>query len=458
MHKGGLEQLQGVLDGARALSAREHTDSATLVASLRQIYQTMFNVDFADYDVAAVRDAAPQLRREMMAVQLDLRGRVPAWAAAGLMTRPAQAALRDVFRVIRYARDLVAEIALGHQRLDAQATVAVAFADAGFFLEPNPSFGNGTVALRPGDVVLQRGRVHNSAAIARIGDIDSQFSHVSLVGEAGDGSPIMVEALIEDGCIVSPIQKSLAHSVARAVVFRHKDADLAARAAELIRDHVLAADGEQRPRILYDFSMELVGYQELFCAKLVRLAYSMASTGDVQIPRYPTVLDMRNRDFVGRIGVTATETFAPGDMELESDFDIVAEWHDYRVTSELRLKDMIMTKLFEWMDKHGYRFEPTPAIEAVALLGRVSAHLPDAVQEITRGLLAKVPPNMSASAIAAVAMLHRTAEELYAKLAEAELDTIARTGRQMHPREVLGKLERYRAELGPRIGYLVQMG
>ncbi len=141
-------------------------------------------------------------------------------------------------------------------------------------------------------------------------------------------------------------------------------------------------------------------------------------------------------------------------MELEPEFDVVAEWRDYRITSELRLKDMIMTKLFEWMELHDYRFHPTMRIHLIGKMGRLLAHMPDWVQEITRKFVAKVPPNMTASAIGAVAMLHETAEELYGRLKDLEDQSIARHGRQLHPREVLEHLDRWQKEMGSRIGYL----
>ncbi|MDX2155045.1 MAG: YiiX/YebB-like N1pC/P60 family cysteine hydrolase [Hyphomicrobiaceae bacterium] len=304
--------------------------------------------------------------------------------------------------------------------------------------------------------MLQRGMANNSAAIARIGDIDSQFSHVAIVAEGIDGRPVMVEALIEDGAVVTPLEKALAHGIGRAILFRHRDRALAREAAALIRDHVLRTRESPSQRVLYDFTMQPEGYGELYCAKLVRLAYSMASTGEIRLPTYATLLDMRNRDFIERIGVSTIATFAPGDLELEPDFDVVAEWHDYRVTSELRLKDMIMTKLFEWMERHDYRFRPNLLIRLVACGGRLMAHLPDSLQEALRDRIGKVPPNMGPRAIAAVAMLHKTAEVLYARLAELEGDMIRKAGRQLHPRQVLDELELMRLELGRRIGYLIQ--
>ena len=66
---------------------------------------------------------------------------------------------------------------------------------------------------------------------------------------------------------------------------------------------------------------------------------------------FTTRLHMTNRDFFDRIGVTAEQTFAPGDIDLDPRFDLVAEWQDYRLTSTLRLQDMLMTKLLEWMER-----------------------------------------------------------------------------------------------------------
>jgi hypothetical protein len=450
----GLCELFDILDRAAVLSEREPADERDLLVRLGETYQGLFLADFARYDVAEVRARAAQLGQIIFSLYLGLRGSIPAWQRRGLMTRPVQAVLRDVFRAARYARDLVGEIGLGHPRLGRHEATHAAFSGPEAYLEINHELGYDRVEPRPGDVVLQRGMVHNSAAIARIGDVDSQFSHIAIVACDPAGELVMVEALIEEGAVITPIEAALRHGLGRAILLRHRDAELAAHAAEMIRAAIMRADGKAGPRILYDFTMELAGYRELYCAKLVRLAYSMASTGACRLPTYATRLDMLNRDFIRRIGVTATETFAPGDLELEPDFDIVAEWRDFRVTSELRLKDMIMVKLFEWMELGSYRFQPTLLVELIGLFGTFSARLPAGVQKLTSRLAGKVPPNMSARAVGAVAMLHWTAEELFKELRREEDESIRTSGRQLHPRLVLSRLEEMRQARGRRIGYL----
>jgi hypothetical protein len=457
MQSGGLDGLNGLLDMAEGLAARQVASEQDLILELNGIYRALFTIDFAGFDIAAVRRDAPRLADELFLLGLALRRRIPEWHAQGCMTRAAQVALRDVFRAARYAHELLGEIALGHPRRAPDEPVRAAFSGPASYTDLNPDFASTGVTFEPGDVILQRGMAHNSAAIARIGDVDSQFSHVAMVARDPGGELVVVEAVIEDGSVVVPLQQALEHGIGRAILFRHRNRALAEAAADLIRNDVLRADGTIAPRMLYDFSMELPVYDQLFCAKLVRLAYAMASDGRFVIPTYPTLLAMRNRDFISRIGVTAMETFAPADMELETDFDIVAEWRDYRVSSELRLKDMIMTKLFEWMEVQGYRFRPTFGIHLASRLGWLSARMPASIQRVaTRFTGARVPPNMTTSAIGAVAMLHATGEKLYARLKELEDKSIRDTGRQLHPRQVLQHLEAMRGGMGRKIGYLVE--
>ncbi|MFX5344442.1 hypothetical protein ABTC63_21645, partial [Acinetobacter baumannii] len=87
-------------------------------------------------------------------------------------------------------------------------------------------------SFQPGDVILVRGQAHNSAAIARIGDVDSQFSHVGIVYQGDDGKLYKIQAMIEDGAVITPLGQALDHGLGRAVLFRYRDPKTAARAAK----------------------------------------------------------------------------------------------------------------------------------------------------------------------------------------------------------------------------------
>lgn len=437
------------------LAARPFANARELADALTLIYASVAEADLSKYDTAEVTQSAPEMMNALFAFRLKLRDQIPYWHSKGFMTHEAQKALRDVLRVTRYASDIFAEIAAGHPRLEAGHSPLHAFTGTHVNTHINPRFKDGDLSdFKSGDVLLVRGMLHNSAAIARIGDIDSQFSHVGLVYIDDKGKRWMVEALIEEGAVITPLEKSLGHGLGRAILLRSKDADLASRAAKAIHKRVRRSLGWFGRTILYDFTMRPTGYVELFCSKLVRQAYDRASEGLVILPTFTTRLDMKNRDFFQRIGVDTLETFAPADTEIEPRFDLVAEWRDVRVTSDLRLQDMVMTKFFEWMETHDYRFRPTFVIHLISVFGRLSAHLSETAKNLIAAVVPKVPINMRRRTIAAIAMLHKTAEPVFEDLKKREAARIAATGRPMHPREVLAALEEVRMKSAGTIGYL----
>ncbi|MBI1386324.1 MAG: hypothetical protein GC150_15565 [Rhizobiales bacterium] len=438
----------------KALAAREIDDAEEAEFVLEQIYRTLLNINPAKYDVARVRAAAGRHVGELFALRMGLRDQIASWHARGLMSPGAERALRNTFRACRYAGDMMGElIAPRREGQDGEPVAKRAFSGS-TETQIHPRYaGEGAVTFKSGDVLLMRGGMHNSAAIARIGDVDSQFSHVGIVHIGKDGAESVVEALIEEGTVIATLDHVLEQGLARLVLLRHRDPALAHAAATTIHEVASAALARNRP-ILYDFSMRLEGYDELFCSKLIRMAFDHGSAGRIMLPTFPTRISMRNRDFLDRVGVKASTTFAPGDMELEPLFDVVAEWRDFERTARVRLQDLLMDKLFEWMEQHGYRFRETFAIRLISVLGRFSSYLSRDAKEILADVVPKVPVNMSRRTIAAVAMLHKTAEPILGHLLELERLSMANYGRPLHPRQVAAELETYRGEFGRSLGYL----
>ena len=200
--------------------------------------------------------------------------------------------------------------------------------------------------------------------------------------------------------------------------------------------------------------MELESYDALFCSKLIREGFDRASGGLVLLPTYPTEFRNSPKDFLDRIGVTAEESFAPGDMELETQFHAVAEWRDYRRTSRVRLMDLVMVKLFEWMETKNYTFRPSLSIKLISYFGWLSGRLPNPVKNFLTFVIPKVPSNMTGRTIGAIAMLHKTAEPLYRELQDMENKSIADSGRPLHPIAVFRHLDEVESRAGGRIGFL----
>ena len=438
------------------LASTPVTTPEQLTANLQKIYRIAAEADLSRYDFDAIRRSAPDLFRGTGHLRLALRDQIPDWQLQGLMTAPVQEALRDVFRIMRYTADMLGELSIDNQRLEADEKAYPGFTGPGLSTIFHASAGpNPKLEFRSGDVLMVRGLHHNSAAIARIGDTDSQFSHICMIHIDKAATPWVVEALIESGAVINTLDHALKHGIGRAALFRYKDAALAQRAAEMIHDHVQRSHQRWFGRILYDFSMQLTGTKRLFCSKLVRQAFAMASNGRVQLPTYKTHFFHADKEFLQRIGVKAQETFAPADIELESDFGMIAEWTDHRITSDLRLQDMILSKMFEWMEDDGWRFQEDFLIRLVGWFGRFSATWFEGVKDLLADLIPKVPSNMPRKTIATIAMLHKTAGELFELLKPIELETIQRTGHPMHGRDVLASLDRIRATSGGRVGYLV---
>jgi len=433
---------------------------ATLLArNLNYIYERLARARFSDYDLRAVAEAAPEVMYRLFDLRVSLRHRVSEFARDGYMTPEVTATLREVFRVLRYVSDMLGEIATGNTR-PPPGGVRRAFTGADLSTLTNANYYRAgmPIGFRSGDIIMVRGQTHNSAAIARIGGAAaSQFSHIAVVYIDDSGAHWIVESLIEDGAIIHTLSDFLEHHIVRAVLYRHHDTALATRAAKTIYDLVSQSRASRGKRILYDFTMRLDDESpNLFCAKLVRLAYGKASDDEYEMPTYPTRIFMKNRDFLDRIGVAAEYTFAPADIDLEPGFDLVAEWQDYSETSNVRLQDFTMDKIFEWMDRYGYRFEETPAVKLVSILGRFASHFSDNAKRMLESLFPRVPSNMSRKTIAAVAMLHKTAEPIYHEMQALERDHVDRTGFPMQGLDIFQALESVRVRDGNRIGYLVR--
>ena len=448
-------ELADDLAAIEILALRPVHSAEELAANLNEVYDAVFNVNFDRYDVHDLAKSAPDLMRAIFVLRLRIHEQIPDWFKRDLMSLSVQRGIRNVFRVGRYATDMLGELNNGYTQLAPNEKTMRAFRGAKLNTLINPAFETGQdIPFQAGDLLLMRGMHHNSAAIARVGDVDSQFSHISVIHTDENGKLWVVESLIEKGAVISSLDDALHHGLGRCVIYRHNNAAFARLAAAQIYDVVQRSRGRGGRRIWYDFSMKLNGYKELFCSKLVRQAFDLASEGKVMLPTFKTRFDMKNRDFIERIGVRTKETFAPADIELEPHFDLVAEWRDYRVTSRLRLQDLLMDKLFAWMDAYGYKFHEDLPIRLIGIFGRLSSRLSERTRALVADVLPDVPPNMRRRTIQAVAMLHKTAEPLLADLQELEQQSIDRYGRPLHARQVFEHLERVRQAANGRIGYL----
>ncbi len=352
------------------------------ISRLRQIYHGIHDIDLSRYDADELRSArSAPLLATTFAARMRVRDRIAEWKEAALLQpRDRMGASRRVpHRPLR--RRHAGRDRLKNARLAPGETSKRGFTGT---TRTRSSTRNSTTAatFRSSRAMFSScaESAHNSAAIARIGDVDTQFSHVAIIYIDDEGKHWVVEALIEDGSVINTLEHVLDHGLGRAVLYRHKDAALAARAAKIVYERVLATKTGFAPHIPYDFTMRLRGRKQAVLRQA--RAAGFRSTPAAAKPSCPssrpawiaTATAPSSRASASRPrkhSLRATSISIPR-------FDLVAEWQDYRVTPLLRRQDMIMTKLFEWMETRGYVFKEDLFIKLVAIFGRLSSHLSDA--------------------------------------------------------------------------------
>lgn len=311
-------------------------------------------------------------------------------------------AVRDIIRTLRYLEDYLIEFHVGinHSASNSYTTLKGGFPE----LLTNPDYNfSGVDDLESGDVILSRGNAFTSAAIARIGSVDTQFSHLTFVYEdkecsvaSGKKCLFTTEAHIEIGSVVAPIQTHIDQGNSRTVVFRMKDADLAHEAAKYMYEKVKSSD----KNIQYDFAMNYKSPDRLFCSEVIYDGFYTVSNKSVDVPENKMKFPKGLIPFLNQMGIKVNksninsfETFAPGDIEYDSRFELVAEWRNPHKLADTRIKDVVLTSMFNWMENYGYRFK----VPFFTHFGSRAAWVARRLPIVNNILKDKIPVNMTKS-------------------------------------------------------------
>ncbi len=352
---------------------KPHIDFLHLQKSLDTLYSSLEKLDPATINIADISRSTNQIIRASTLFRDELIQKIPDWKAKNVWSDKSETTVRNITRALRYLEDSIGEHSLGMGDSKQKPLGLRAFTGGEpFVISQDGSFFNPDKSFRAGDVILMRGSSEVSAAIARIGVVNSQFSHVAMVTkDPKTGVLYLAESIIEKGVTISPLEDFISKGIARAVVYRNSDSDLAAKASEKAWE--LTHDGNQH---LYDFTMDtsdeamlLKADSPFFCSKLIKYAFQSVDPS-FKMPMFETKINPINRDFLRSIGVADTKTtvFAPSDMELDTRFQAVAEFRDFSKTSTARLYDTIMDKVYEWLDEGG-SFKKNRMLEIISRVG-----------------------------------------------------------------------------------------
>lgn len=341
---------------------------------------------------------------------------------------------RNAFRLARYVEDYLAEY-LGHQPQDIdlpenqKPQIPTPFENSEPWTVINPLFKQ--VTLKSGDLIISRGNAYSSAAIARIVEIDSQFSHLAMIyfpsgsqkeitiQEAMKSKDVLVlEAHIEIGSTIRSFADYAKDGNARNLLFRFPDAVLAHQAAKKSHDYLESyrkkarrADRQRMPEsdvnysVPYDFKMILSKANEVFCTEVGYYGFNEVG---IQIPTFQSQINPK-LDLVKRLGIEGTQIFAPGDLELDHRFQMIAEFRNLKKLKGLRMKDMALTSLLTWMDS-GYVFAPIPPSVFRSTVAWISRQLD------FKFVKNKLPKNMNTKVLNTIFTLDNVASRLEKKL------------------------------------------
>lgn len=203
------------------------------------------------------------------------------------------------------------------------------------------------VRLHSGDLLVSRGDAPTSALISRGNDYAGAFSHVSLLHADRSGEACVIQALIEKGVVVTPLEAYDRDRKLRLMVLRPRS-NLPALAANPLLPHQAsaAALAEARARhIPYDFAMNHREHTSMFCSEVAFAAYESCGLrlwmGMSRISS-PTLAA-----WLGSLGVRHFETQEPADLEYDPQLQVVAEWREVPALWQAHLDDAVADAMLD---------------------------------------------------------------------------------------------------------------
>lgn len=419
-------------------------DPSDCMGLVREGYAHLFRVEPDYFDRGILDLHAQEIVQNFFKSRIAIRHKIGEWSQANQIPESCFLSLRTGMRAIRVLEDFVLQYSYKYPNRDLKDKIP-AYEIPDYFLQ-NPAFP-GALELKSGDVLLSRGTAVTSAAIARITEVDANFSHLAIVYIPKEDqnkpydkqSKFVVEAHIEVGSVVSTLEQYRTDGKARAVVFRQPDAELAHQAARFVYETVKKREDDGK-NIDYDFGMDLAETKRLFCSEVVSYAYNEGTKGKFKMPFFSSRLDGKNKDLLDRLGVTAITTFAPADIELDPRFELVAEWRDVgRIQSVIEM-DAVLTAMFDWMGNHDYKIHEPKKDTLISSLVWTGRRFP-----LFSGLLKeKFPKNMKRKTLATVMVLDKLGAYMIEKLKAANEEYFKQKGHKMPPRLLHEELEKLR--------------
>lgn len=411
-------------------------------AQLKAISHLIDSYDADDYKSELKKRSTDQLLGELWKFKIGVHEKLRSFHRTHHLKKDCSVSARAALRAVRFAEDTLHD-QIYRKRAEGEVFPDSAFAEGNLQVKRNPRFEKFNLKedLRSGDIILSRGNAFTSAAIASLGEFDTQFSHISLVYKDEKGELWTVEAHIEVGSFVRPLQDHMDDKNFRTMIYRFEDERIAQEAAKYIFEKVKKAS-ETTGNILYDFGFDQDNSDKLFCSEVVSHAYDKSSNGSVKIPLHRSRLMTRKPEFVKNLEITVEESFIPADIEVDPRFSVIAEWRDSAKIQNILEKDAILHSMFRWNDELDYQM--VQASSRKSFIYRNVAWPLRRVPFLKKYFKDKLPINMSRKLIGYFGVLESIGELLQKELALAHEVSLKETGFLLSPEEQDEFLDQYR--------------
>jgi hypothetical protein len=448
---------------------------------LKKAHADLFALDPEAVDYERL-DADPEgAIRSLFELCVTLDDRCAEFHAQGALSDEIANAKRRALRGVRYAREVIALriVTSQPQRLYEKGKPALAETYGKPYWTVREEFmGVAPTEFPRTFVILTMGTSNVSAAIARSAEEGNVFSHLAIGYRSNEphtiketayptGTLFIVEALIETGVIIHPLEEHYASSD-RDVIFFVRDEDKQP-AVDAAADAFFkrAKDGINSGTPLgYDFSMGTTkpGMTEVLTGETAQAgqrasapsrpvaepdAYFCAAVGDAIFDKagvelFTTRTRLKNGETTGDMfeswGIDPDQPVtAPGDADVSPNLKRIAEGCVIQSTELNHVRQAVLFQMFAWMDALGYRLRwPWWFTASSAVLAKFNDSWID---------LGLVPSGMEVNSLRTSYALEKAAT-LYVERLLAETKAFKQEkGRSMTPKEMLARLDDVRDDV-----------
>lgn len=419
--------IESLIDEMQHLNILNHDEIQTLISKINSF-------DPIKFDQSEFINARTHEVKNLYQARLNIREKMTSAYLNKSLSEKSARHLQELMRYIRGVEDYIGYQA-GKLPSSSQKRFGL-FPSNETYL--NSNVGSEEFVIQSGDILLSRGSAATSGAIARLGNDDTQFSHLAFVYiDQATKEAFTIEAHIELGVVVAPLSKWLTDGKKRTAIYRFEDRTLAHNAAKIMYIKTNAASNAGR-NIPYDFSFNMNDASSLFCSEVARHGFELASDNQVKIPLFPAKLTPKNPTFLRQIGITVSESFIPADIEIDPRFTPIGEWRKFNEIKESYMRDAIMTKFYNWMDEDNWILKPTIKNNATGNIAYWLRKLSSGANRlglkipfISNKINEKVSPDASKKVLSIMLELESRVQAAQDLLEKREREQMAKTGRTL---------------------------